>query len=109
MATRAAKKAPIFSTSQARADFAHNLKTAQLKNAVIGFDRYGQLVAALVSIDAVRILAGRGREVAPAVREKIERLARLFLHNVPERAVEDSAPAKAARKTAAPARRSRRV
>ena len=46
---------------------------------MIGFDRYGKLVAALVPIDAVRILAGRGADVDAAVRNKIERMSRVFL------------------------------
>ena len=52
---------------------------AQEESTVIGFDRYGKLVAALVPIDAVRMLAGRGEDVAPAVRSKIERMSRVFL------------------------------
>ena len=98
------KRALTYSTSQGRANFAKALETTQLKNAIIGFDRYGQLVAALAPIDAIRILAGRGAEVEPAVRDKIERLARLFLHNVPKPELADSRPAKSARKTAAPSK-----
>ena len=74
----AAKKQTI-STSEARANFAEALGLAQEESAVIGFDRYGKLVAALVPIDAVRMLAGRGEEVEPAVRNKIERMSRIFL------------------------------
>ncbi|MBI3437628.1 MAG: hypothetical protein HY054_03065 [Proteobacteria bacterium] len=74
----AAKKQTI-STSEARANFAEALDLAQEESTVIGFDRYGKLVAALVPIDAVRMLAGRGEEVEPAVRGKIERMSRIFL------------------------------
>ncbi len=67
------------STSEARANFADALGLAQEENTVIGFERYGRLVAAVVSIDAVRLLAGRGEDVAPAVREKIARMSEVFL------------------------------
>lgn len=77
-AARAAKKQTI-STSEARANFAEALGLAQEENTVIGFDRYGKLVAALVPIDAVLMLAGRGDDVDPAVRGKIERMSRVFL------------------------------
>lgn len=83
VAARADKKAQVYSTSEARANFAEALETAQLENAVIGFDRYGRPVAALVSIDAVRLLAGNDHDVEPATREKIKRLAGIFLHNLP--------------------------
>ncbi|MBN8605634.1 MAG: hypothetical protein J0L81_01815 [Caulobacterales bacterium] len=83
VAARAEKKAQVYSTSEARANFAEALETAQLENAVIGFDRYGRPVAALVSIDAVRLLAGRDQEVEPATQEKIRRLASIFLHALP--------------------------
>ncbi|MEQ1708242.1 MAG: hypothetical protein ABL864_07915 [Terricaulis sp.] len=108
VATRAPKKAPTYSTSEARANFAEALETAQLENAVIGFDRYGRLVAALVPIDAVRILAGRGAEVEPAVRDKIGRLARLFLQNVPKRGVADDGAPKPAKAPAAARQRAKR-
>lgn len=75
---RAPKKQTI-STSEARANFAEALGLAQEESTVIGFDRYGKLVAALVPIDAVRMLAGRGEDVTPALRNKIERMSRVFL------------------------------
>lgn len=83
--SRTRNKAQMYSTSEARANFAEALETAQLENTVIGFDRYGRPVAALVSIDAVRVLAGRERDVEPAVRDKIARMARLFMDSVPTR------------------------
>ncbi|MFZ2031479.1 MAG: hypothetical protein WAU68_14295 [Vitreimonas sp.] len=75
---RAPKKRTI-STSEARANFAEALGMAQEESTVIGFDRYGKLVAALVPIDAVRMLAGRSEDVEPSVRGKIERMSRIFL------------------------------
>ena len=83
--TRASKKQTL-STSEARANFAEALGMAQEENTVIGFDRYGKLVAAVVPIDAVRMLAGRSAEVDPAVRAKIERMSRIFLHAAPGKA-----------------------
>ncbi|MBS0384457.1 MAG: hypothetical protein JSS00_03810 [Proteobacteria bacterium] len=78
-----AAKAQTLSTSQARANFAEALGLAQKQNTIIGFDRYGKLVAAVVPIDAVRMLARRDDEVEPAVRNKIERMSRIFLHAAP--------------------------
>lgn len=83
-AARASKKQTL-STSKARANFAEALGMAQEENTVIGFDRYGKLVAAVVPIDAVRMLAGRSADVDPAVRAKIERMSRIFLHAAPQK------------------------
>lgn len=91
-AGRAAKSAPIYSTSEARANFAEALETAQLDSAVIGFDRYGRTVAALVPVEAIYMLAGLGEELEPGVRGKIERAAKLFVHNVPNRIGKRLAP-----------------
>jgi hypothetical protein len=99
VASRAAPKAQVYSTSEARANFAEALETAQLQNTVIGFDRYGRPIAALVSIDAVRMLAGLDNQVEPAVRDKIKRMASLFLHNMP-----GAEPVAPPRKRAAPPR-----
>jgi hypothetical protein len=96
-AARASRKQTL-STSEARANFAEALGDAQKQNTVIGFDRYGKLVTAVVPIDAVRMLAGRGDEVEPAVRDKIERMSRIFLH---------AAPAPQAKKAAKEARAKR--
>lgn len=89
------------STSQGRANFAAALQTVQKEKTVIGFDRYSQSVAALVPVEAVLMLAGRGATVEPGVRDKIERMARLFLQagvspQQPER--QPRAPVAAARK-----------
>jgi hypothetical protein len=98
VAARAEKKAQVYSTSEARANFAEALETAQLENAVIGFDRYGRPVAALVSIDAVRILAGRANEVEQVTQEKIGRLANIFLYTLPaNKTVESKAAPKPVR------------
>jgi hypothetical protein len=103
VAARVSAKAQVYSTSEARANFAEALETAQLQNTVIGFDRYGRPIAALVSIDAVRMLAGLDNQVDASVRDKIKRMASLFLHSMP-----GAAPvAPPARKRAAPPPRAR--
>lgn len=84
-ASRPRKKSQVYSTSEARANFAEALESAQMDSAVIGFDRYGRTIAALVPIEAVFMLAGKGREVAPEVRKRIEAEALLFTESVPNR------------------------
>lgn len=76
-------KTTIMSTSEARAHFAEAMETAHLSNAVIGFDRYGRTVAALVPVEAVYMLAGLGRLVPAATRKEIEAGAAQFARNVP--------------------------
>jgi hypothetical protein len=84
-ASRVSRKARVYSTSEARANFAEALETAQVDNAVIGFDRYGRTIAALVPVEAIYMLAGKGSMIAPAVREEIESFARQFVQSVPSR------------------------
>lgn len=84
-ATRAHRKSRIYSTSEARANFAEALETAQVEGAVIGFDRYGRTVAALVPVEAVYILAGQDHLVSPARREALVQAARRFVAEVPSR------------------------
>ena len=85
-AVRARKpRTSVLSTSEARANFAEALETAQVDNALIGFDRYGRTVAALVPVEAIYMLAGFGRLVDPATRKQIEQGAVAFAHSVPYR------------------------
>jgi hypothetical protein len=85
-AVRARKpKTSVLSTSEARANFAEALETAQVDNALIGFDRYGRTVAALVPVEAIYMLAGFGRLVDAATRKQIEEGAIAFAHSVPYR------------------------
>ncbi len=87
-ASRARKpKTSVLSTSEARANFAEALETAQVDNALIGFDRYGRTVAALVPVEAIYMLAGLGKLVDAATRKEIEEGAVAFAHNVPYRAM----------------------
>jgi hypothetical protein len=95
-------KATMFSTSDARANFARALGMAQRENTVIGFDRYGHRVAALVPMDAVLMLAGRGSEVETAARDKIERMARALANAT---VVEEPAPNVRAKSKKAPRKR----
>jgi endonuclease YncB( thermonuclease family) len=103
-AKRTAKTAPVYSTSEARANFAEALETTQLDSAVIGFDRYGRTVAALVPVEAIYMLAGLGGKIDASIRQKIDRAARAFVAQVPNRigkSIAKSAPKKkAAPKTA---------
>jgi hypothetical protein len=109
-ATRASRKARVYSTSEARANFAEALETAQVDNAVIGFDRYGRTIAALVPVEAVYMLAGMGHMIAPAVREEIAAFSQQFVHSVPSRVVAPAprgARAKAPAKKAAPKKKAK--
>lgn len=114
-ARSATKTAPVYSTSEARANFAEALETAQLDSAVVGFDRYGRTVAALVPVEAIYMLCGLGGKIDPDIRQKIERAARSFVAKVPNRigkkiASKKTAPAKkkAASSSAASKARARR-
>ena len=96
---------PSFSTSKGRANFARALKTTDRQKTVVGFARYNRPVAALVPVEAVAMMAGEGGKVAPDVRAKIVRMARLFLASTaPTKAggrPAKRAKAKAAKKKAA--------
>ncbi|MBX9746330.1 MAG: hypothetical protein K2X34_05480 [Hyphomonadaceae bacterium] len=84
-ARRDAKTAQVYSTSEARANFAEALESAQVDGAVIGFDRYGRTVAALVPVEAIYMLAGMGEDIDPAIRNRIARGVRQFVSLVPNR------------------------
>ena len=100
-AKRTAKTAPVYSTSEARANFAEALETTQLDSAVIGFDRYGRTVAALVPVEAIYMLAGLGGKIDASTRQKIDRAARAFVAHVPNR-IGKSIAKSAAKKKSAP-------
>ena len=109
-ASRVSRKARVYSTSEARANFAEALETAQVDNAVIGFDRYGRTIAALVPVEAIYMLAGKGNLIAPSVRAEIESFSLQFIQSVPSR-VSAPAPAPAPRakraKKAAPKKKAK--
>ena len=94
-ASRVGAGKQVLSTSEARANFAEAIETAQVASAVIGFDRYGRTVAALVPVEAVYMLAGQGNAVAAAVRAAIKRQAQSFIVAVPSRVRSQSAGRKA--------------
>ena len=101
---RKVKGPPVLSTSEARANFAEALETAQVDNAVIGFDRYGRTVAALVPVEAIYMLAGLGKHVDPATRKEIEEGALAFAHNVPYRSMNAGRLAAIKEKTRGPSK-----
>jgi hypothetical protein len=97
-AARVTRKARVYSTSEARANFAEALETAQVDNAVIGFDRYGRTIAALVPVEAVYMLAGMGHMIAPGVREEIARFSQQFVQSVPSRVSAAEPPPRASKR-----------
>lgn len=107
-AKQAKAAAPLLSTSQARAHFAEALETAQVENAVIGFDRYGRTVAALVPVEAIYMLAGMGKMIDRETRKDIEKGALAFAHSVPYRSG-GKAPIKAAAAAKSKTPRTRRT
>jgi len=78
-----AGRAKVLPSSEARASFSETLETAQVDNTVIGLERYGRTVAALVPVEAIYILAGQGDLIDVRTREEIIAGAQLFAHNVP--------------------------
>jgi hypothetical protein len=108
-ASRSTRKARVYSTSEARANFAEALETAQVDNAVIGFDRYGRTIAALVPVEAIYMLAGKGSMIAPGVREEIEAFSQQFVKSVPSRvaAPEETIGRKKAAKKSAPKKKAK--
>lgn len=106
---RATRGRRSFSTSEGRANFALALETAGKEKTVVGFDRYGQPVAALVPIEAVRMLAGEN-DIDPAARAKIVRMAKAFLGGGPAQKAQPKAGAvrKKLSKTAKKSTRPRR-
>ena len=104
-ASRATRKARVYSTSEARANFAEALETAQVDNAVIGFDRYGRTIAALVPVEAIYMLAGMGHMIAPSVREEIASFSQQFVKSVPSRVTANESPRRKRAAKKAPAKK----
>lgn len=97
----------VYSTSEGRAHFADVLQATSMDKAIIGFDRYGRSVAALVPIEAIRMLAGRDDQVSQDERRRIKRMAQLLLSNVPDRTA--LVPVEVYREKEAPRARTKRV
>ena len=76
-------QARLVSTTEGRQRFPDLLQTCFGDKAVIGFDRYGRALGAVVPMEAVRLLAGYDQAVDPGVRDTITRTARALLREVP--------------------------
>lgn len=85
-ATAPRKTHIIFSTSQGRAIFPELLQSAFGDKRVIGFDRYGRIMGAVVPIEAVRLLAGLEADVEEDTRMRIIKAARALLSQIPQEA-----------------------
>jgi hypothetical protein len=73
----------VFSTTLGRAKFPEFIQMTYGEKAVVGFDRYGKILAALAPMDAVKMLAGRSDEVDPHTRAQIVRAASELLDQAP--------------------------
>lgn len=80
---------PSRSTSDVRANFANALKMTDRHKLITGFFRYNSPVAALVPIEAVRVLAGGS--VDPTDKARIVRLSKMFIDALDSA---DAAPAR---------------
>lgn len=76
----------LLSTTEGRQRFPDILQTCFGDKAVIGFDRYGRALGAVVPMEAVRLLAGFQESVEPRVREAIAETAKELLREVPAEA-----------------------
>lgn len=83
-ASKKSAKTRMYSTSEGRANFAEALEAAQNDGAIIGFERYGRPVAALIPIEAVMLLAGSKRGVDTRARAAIAQAAQAFVSAMPE-------------------------
>ena len=83
-ATRVKRAPPataIYATSEARANFAA-LLAASADGQLIAFERFGQTVATLAPVEAIRILAEK--DVPAATRRKLRLAARELLAAMPQ-------------------------
>lgn len=76
-------QARLLSTTDGRQRFPDLLQTCFGDKAVIGFDRYGRALGAVVPMEAVRLLAGYDDCVDPHVRETIASTAQALLRKIP--------------------------
>lgn len=74
----------VYSTTDGRQRFPDILQVTYGDKSVIGFDRYGRALGAVVPIEAVRILAGRHDAVDERLRDHIERAASALLAELGE-------------------------
>lgn len=91
----------VYSTTDGRQRFPDILQVSYGEKAVIGFDRYGRALGAVVPMEAVQMLAGQLGTVDDDVRERIERAARALLDTMQEPAAVEIEDIAAARQAAA--------
>lgn len=72
----------VYSTTDGRQRFPDILQVSYGEKAVIGFDRYGRALGAVVPMEAVLMLAGSPDKVDKGVRERIEKAAQALLDKV---------------------------
>lgn len=72
----------VYSTTDGRQRFPDILQVSYGEKAVIGFDRYGRALGAVVPIEAVQMLAGCLDNVDEDVRDRIERAAKALLETM---------------------------
>lgn len=76
----------VYSTTEGRQRFPDILQTTFGEKAVIGFDRYGRALGAVVPMEAVRLLAGLDNCVDEHVQAHIKRTALKLLQQMPAEA-----------------------
>lgn len=72
----------VYSTTDGRQRFPDILQVSYGEKAVIGFDRYGRALGAVVPMEAVLMLAGKTEDVDEDVKLRIERAAQKLLQEV---------------------------
>jgi len=72
----------LFSTTEGRARLPDFLQMCFGEKAVIGFERYGRVVGAVVPIELVKIVAGE--EVDADTRARVRRSAQRLLRQAPQ-------------------------
>jgi hypothetical protein len=72
----------VYSTTDGRQRFPDILQVSYGEKAVIGFDRYGRALGAVVPMEAVLMLAGKTQDVDDDVKLRIERAAQKLLQEV---------------------------
>lgn len=73
----------VYSTTDGRQRFPDILQVTYGDKAVIGFDRYGRTLGAVVPVEAVLMLAGHSEHVDDDVRARIKRAASALIAELP--------------------------
>jgi len=94
--TPTADQRSLYSTTEGRQRFPDLLQTSYGSKAVIGFDRYGRALGAVVPMEAVRVLAGFSDSVDEDIKRRIEQTAKSLLQKLPAEAALCKLNAKAA-------------